>query len=502
VRLALGAGRSRILRQLLTESLLLATIGGLGGLVLGYLARNAIPGLVTNSWEHTQLNIPFDWGVFAFSVVVTLLTAILFGLAPAWLATHAQVSSSLKENAQSATQSRKGIAGKSIVAFQIALSTLLVISAGLFVRTILALNSVDVGFNPDHLLLFEIQPPTTRYPAGMDVRLHQRLERRIATLPGVKSVSLGQEPYIANNIENSDFLPEGESFEQDRGQGKREIEFTNVVGLNFFQTMEIPIIAGRSFGAQDTSTSPKVAIINRALARERFPGANPLGKRFKADRDAKSPWIEIVGICADTRYATLHDQAPGQFFLPYVQQPEVGGMVYQVRTRMSPAALAPALRKVVKSVDRDLPIIDLRTQRQQIEATVQVQRALAALTTCFGLLGLALACVGVYGVMAYSVAQRTHEIGIRLALGAQPAHVRGMVLRQSTWIAGGGIVAGVISALALTRLIRSLLFGIGPYDPATLAGGALLLLSVALGASWIPAWRAARIQPTESLRHE
>ncbi|HEU5351518.1 MAG TPA: ABC transporter permease [Terracidiphilus sp.] len=502
VRLALGATRKRLLRQLLTESLMLAAGGGAGGLVLGYFVRNAIPGLMTNAWERTRLNIPFDWSVFAFCSAVTLLTGILFGFAPAWFAARAEVSSSLKGSAQSTTRRRKGASGKSTVAFQIALSMLLVVGAGLFVRTMWALSAVNIGFNPDHLILFEIQPPAARYPPGKDVQLHERLEERIAALPGVESVSLGSEPYIANNYENSDFLPEGESFAQDRQQGRGEAEFNNLVGANFFHTMQIPILAGRSFGAQDTATSAKVAIINQALALKRFPGVYAIGKRFRADRDPRSPWITIVGICANTHYASLRKEPPAQFFLPYVQQRDVGGMVYQVRTPMAPAAFAPELRQVVASIDRDLPVIDLRTQREQMDATEQVQRALAALTAGFGLLALALACVGIYGVMAYSVAQRTNEIGIRLALGAHPAHVRAMVLRESLWIACVGIAAGLLAATGLTRLVRSMLFGVGPYDPATMAIAALLLLVVGLAASWVPARRAAGIQPMEAIRHE
>jgi predicted permease len=500
VRLALGAGRVRILRQLLTESLLLAALGGAGGLLLGYFARNAIPRLMINPWERIGLNTPFDWGVFAFCCAVTLLTGVLFGFAPAWLAAHTEVSTSLKESAQNSSRRRRGLNGKSIVAFQIALSTLLVVGAGLFVRTILALNEVNPGFNPDHLVLFEVQPPAARYGMGKDVRLHERLEQRIAALPGVESVTLGQLPYIANSIENSDFLPA--DAEGGNGEGKNGAEFNNVVGVNFFQTMEIRIVAGRSFGPQDTATSPRVGIINQALARKRFPDVNPIGKRFKTDPSAESGWIQIVGICADTRYSSLFEDPPPQFFLPYVQQTEVGGMVYQVRTRMSLAELAPALRRVVQSVDRDLPVVDLRTQREQIDSTVQVQRALAALTAGFGLLALALACVGVYGIMAYSVAQRRNEIGIRLALGAEPAQVRNLILRESTWIAVGGIVGGLIAALMLTRLLGSLLYGVGPYDPLTLFGGALLLLLVALAAAYLPARRAMRVDPVVALRCE
>ena len=209
-----------------------------------------------------------------------------------------------------------------------------------------------------------------------------------------------------------------------------------------------------------------------------------------------------MGICADTRYSDLRGNPPPQFFLPYVQQADAGTLVYQVRTQMQPSALFPELRRVVQSVDRDLPIIDYRTQREQINATMQMERAFAALTTGFGVLALALACVGIYGIMAYSVAQRTNEIGIRLALGAQPGQVRSMILRESTWLTAAGLVAGVCTALGLTRLVKSMLYEVTPNDPVTLVGGMALLLSVALLATWIPARRAAKVQPMEALRHE
>jgi|CZKL01.1.fsa_nt_gi predicted permease len=502
VRMAMGAARSRILRQLLTESLLLAALGGLGGLVLGFLTRNAIPGLLTPSWEPNDINASFDWGVFGFTAAVTLMTGILFGLAPALLAARAEVGSTLKETAKSATRRRRGLGGKSIVAFQIALSTLLVVGAGLFARTLIALNAVDVGFNANHLLLFEIQPPSSRYPAGKDIRLHAQLQQKIAGLPGVESIATAVSPYIADNMNNSDFLPEGESFEDYKNRDDAEAEDINIVSNGFFQTMSIPIVAGRSFGTQDTSSSQKVAIINRSLARKRFPNVNPIGKRFRADRDEKSGWIEIVGICADTRYMNLREDPPPQFFLPYLQQPDISGMVYQVRTQTDAAVLTPELRRIVRSVDPDLPVIDVRTQREQMNASMQVERAFAALTAGFGVLALTLACVGIYGIMAYSVSQRTNEIGIRLALGARPAQLRTLILRESAWLSLSGTVVGVAAALMLTRMVKSMLYGIQPYDPPTLIVGVAILLAVALAASWIPARRAAAVEPMVALRHE
>jgi predicted permease len=499
VRLALGAGRSRVLRQLLTESLLLAVIGGLGGLLLGYLSRSAIPRLISNPWDFTGLSVPFDWGVFGFAACVTLLTGFVFGLAPAWMAARAEVSSSLQESAQTATRRRKGLGGKAIVAFQIALSTLLVVGAGLFLRTLFALDSVDVGFRTDHLMLFAINPPAKRYAEGKDVQLHQRLEESFAALPGVEAVAPAQMSYIADSMSNAGFSPEGESNSVNRGQA--EYEFVNVVGNSFFGTMGIPILEGRSFGPQDTASSQKVAVVNQSLAKKRFPNTNPVGKRFRTS-DEKQGWVQIVGVCADTHYANLRDDPPPQFFMPYLQQPNVGGMTYAIRTQLEPAALVPALRRVVQQADRDLPMVDIRTQREQIDASVQIERTFAALTAGFGILALALACVGIYGIMAYSVANRTNEIGIRLALGAQPAEVRGMILRESTWLTMAGIVAGLAAALALTRLVKSMLYGIQPHDPLTLSASILILLAVALAASWIPARRAAGVQPMQALRHE
>jgi predicted permease len=497
VRLALGAGRGRVLRQLLTESLLLAGIGGLGGLLLGYAGRNVLPGLMSNGWERNEFNVHFDWGIFGFAAGVTLLTGLLFGLAPAWLAARAEVSSSLKESAQTATRRRRGVAGKFLVGFQIALSTLLVVGAGLFLRTLFSLNSIDPGFRADHLILLEVDPPARRYAGGKDVELDARLEAGFAAIPGVEAVTAATVPYIAESMGNDFFLPEGEKQDDHKDQA----EFFNEVGDGFFKTMGIPMLSGRPFGEGDTATSQKVIVINQSLAHKRFPNENPIGKMVKIGFDDQSQ-ARIVGICRDTLYASLKEAAPPQFFALYRQQKRVGAITFMIRTGLAPSALVPSFRDAVQRQDRDLPIINIRTQQEQIDATMQQERMFAALTTGFGVLALALACVGIYGIMAYSVANRTNEIGIRLALGAQPGQVRGMILRESGWLAGVGVVVGVGAALALTRLVKSMLYGVQAGDPATLVAGGLLLVGVALAASWIPARRAAAVQPMDALRHE
>jgi len=511
VRLALGASRWRILRQVLTESLLLSTLGGILGLVFSYLGRTVLPKLVSDSWERVELNVPFNWKVCAFTAAITILTGILFGLAPAWAATRAEVSTALKEGNNAATRRRKGFTGKAIVAFQVALSTLLVVGAALFLRTLFNLNSINPGFRTDHLVLFHINPPSLRYVAPKDIALHRQIEQALATVPGVDGVTLTRIPLLAGDMMNSGFSVEGAApnakdatFKAILTHDQGNTAMMAGVGTSFFPVMGLPIVAGRGFNSQDTETSRRVSVINRALAKQFFPNTDPIGKRFSfsAIHDEKTQWFEIIGICADTPFANLRDQPPALHFDLYHQQTSAGGMTYAIRTQMKPEAIVPSLRAAIQKIDRDLPLIDVRTQQQQIDAITQQERIFASLSAGFGLLALALACVGIYGIMAYTVSQRTNEIGIRLALGAHRQQVRAMVLRQATRLAIFGVIIGVTASLALSRLVKSMLYGLQPTDPISIIGAATLLLAVALIASWIPALRASRVEPMEALRHE
>jgi predicted permease len=502
VRMAVGAGRARILRQVLTESLLISALGGAMGAALALLTQRALPALLSNPWEQDHISFSFDWGVFAFTATITLLTGLLFGVAPAWMATRTEVSAGLKEQSQSTTRRRKGLTGKAIVAFQVMLSTVLVAGALLFVRTLVNLGRIDPGFRTDHLLLFAIEQPNSRYPHPKEIELYRRIEEGVRALPGVESVTYSEVPYLSDSMENTQFIPEGEKKDGNKDQST----FDNVVSAGFFHTMGIPMLAGREFDARDTAASQHVAVITESLAKKAFPGVSPVGRHFLSHENEREGrpgvWIEVVGVSADTRYWSVKREPEGMFYELPAQSNNLDGMTYEIRTHMDSASLAPAIRKVVQSVDPDLPIEDLRTQQEQIDSTLQTERIFASLTAGFGMLALALACVGVYGIMAYTVAQRTNEIGIRLALGAQPAQVRGMILRESSWIAMAGVAAGLAAALGLANLVKTMLFGIQPWDPSTLGGGALILLAVALAASWIPARRAAGVQPVEALRHE
>ncbi len=494
VRLAMGAGSGRILRQMMTESLLLSFLGGASGLLLAFAARNILPRLLSNAWDPPAFSARLSWPIFAFAAAVSVLTGIIFGLAPAWKSTRVEVSSSLKESGQTVTRRRRGLGGKAIVAVQVALSMLLVIGAGLFVRTLMQLGRSPLGFHSHNLLLFSVDLPETRYPLAASNPILQRLEEKFASVPGVQAETLTEEPLLSGIARNSSFVPEG----QPKKAEENPVAFTNRVGEHFFAAFGIPIVAGRAFTAHDTANSPKVAVVNESLVQKFFPNQNPIGKTFKADVP-----IQIVGVCGDAKYYRVRNAVPPTYYVPYRQVDEgVHNATFAISTPLDGHALLPSLRDAMRQVDTNLPMLDVRTQDEQIAANLRQERIFAVLSSAFGVLALALACVGIYGIMAYSVANRKNEIGIRLALGAQPRQVRAMILRESTWLTAAGILAGAGAALLLTRLVKSMLYGIQPNDPLTMACGVLLLLAVALAASWIPARRAAGVQPMEALRHE
>ncbi|MEA2260716.1 MAG: hypothetical protein QOJ51_3541, partial [Acidobacteriaceae bacterium] len=498
VRLALGAGRWRILRQMMTESLMLSLLGGAAGLVLAYAVRNAIPRMTSNSWAPVGFSARFDWRIFAFAAGVSITTALIFGLAPAWEVTRVQVSSALKDAAQTATRRRRGLAGKTIVVIEVALSMLLVVGAGLFVQTLIQLGHSRLGFRPDNLLLFALQPPQTRYQGAASISLYRRLEQKLVAIPGIQAVTLTGLPLIAGNVGMHTFIPEGQ---QRKPEGNPSV-LTNDVGQSFFSTYGIPIVAGRGFTTSDTETSRKVAVVNESLAKKYFPHLNPIGRTFEAGyRDPIR--IEIVGVCGDAKYDRVRKDPDPTFYTPYWQNKNgVPQATFALATRLDTKTLAPALRQAVQSVDRNLPLLDLRTQDEQIAASMQQERIFASLTAAFGVLALVLACIGIYGTMAWMVSRRMQEIGIRIALGARSKQVQGMVLREAAWMTLLGVAAGVCGALALGRVVTSLLYGLKPWDPATFAVAATVLVLVALVASWIPARRAAGVDPIRALRHE
>jgi predicted permease len=498
VRVALGAGRGRIIRQMLTESMMLSLMGGAAGILLAYAARNAVPHLLARSWAPPAFSAGFDWKILSFATGISILTGLIFGLAPAWDSARVEVGTGLKDSARTATNRRRGLAGKAIVVVQVALSMLLVVGAGLFIQTLSQLGRVRLGFQPDHLLLFGIEPPQTSYPGAATIPLYRRIEDKLAVIPGVQSVTLTGLPLIGGNVSMHTIIPEGQ---QRKAEGNPSA-LSNYVGRNFFATFGIPIIAGRAFDGTDTETSVKVVVINESLAKKYFPNMNPIGRSFTYGWNNPMR-LQIVGVCADAKYSHIRKEPEPTFYLPYWEEKNgVSGVTFAIFTHMKTDELAPLLRATVNAVDHNLPVLDVRTQNEQIASTMQNERIFADLTGAFGVLALVLACIGIYGIMAYGVSRRINEIGIRMALGAQPRRVLGMVLREASWLTGIGVAAGVCAALALGRLVASMLYGLKWWDPTTLASSAALLIAVAMAASWIPARRAAGVDPMRALRHE
>ena len=494
VRLALGAGRWRIVRQMVTEGLVLALLGGAAGLLLGYWMRNGIPGLLATSWSPSPFRAQFDMPVLLVSIGIAFLTGILFSLAPAWQSTRVPVNSALKDGGRTTMSLPRLLAGRSLVIFQIGLSLLLLVGAGLFVRTLANLKSANLGFRPERILLFTIDPPRTRYAGDGRKALFSRLEEQIAAIPGVQSVTLSQDALVANSRSTTKFRTPGR--EMKPGDGDKG--WLNEVGDRFFETMGIPILAGRSLDARDRANSLPVAVVNQQFVRNFFPDTEPLGKAIvNGDRTYR-----IVGICGDARFDQIRSPVPPTFYRPFTQAKDLRDMTFEIRTGANEASIVKSVRDVVRSVDKDLPIFDVRTQIEQIDATLSRERLFAALTSGFGLLALVLAAVGIYGIMAYGVARRTSEIGIRMALGAERRQVLVMILRETALLAASGVVIGIGAAVGVTRYVGSMLYGLPPSDPLSFGVAVVLLLAIALLAGWWPARKASRLDPMVALRHE
>jgi predicted permease len=487
LRLALGAGRARLTRQLLTEGLALGLAGGALGVLLGYWVRNAIPNLLLPSWAPERFGAVFDLRVLALALAVTIATSVLFSLVPIWQVLRVDVQS-LKDGGARTHAMR----GRSLVVFQVSFSVVLLIGAALFLRTIANLRSVELGFRPEQVVLFTIDPPRTTYVNEARRTLFEQIDRRIAAIPGVEVSSLSAQVLVGEKRARTmaEFT--------DRTPSTRVPTFVNVVGHRFFETMGVPIVMGRSFDAHDRQESPTVAIVNQQFVHKYLPDGNPIGRRFKSGKQT----FEIIGVCGDTHYDRLQAPVPPTWFGVLPQAQEVRAFTFEVRTAASVSAILPLIRKAVRAVDKDLPVFDVRTQLQQIEATMSRERLFMALTSAFGVLALILASVGIYGTLAQNVSRRTGEIGIRVALGAARADVLVMVLRETSLLAGVGVIVGAVVAIGLGRYVESTLFGVTPIDPIAVGGAVTTMMIVALLASWMPARRACRLDPMVALRHE
>ena len=496
VRLALGASRWRLIRQLLTESVLLAIIGGSVGVIFAYWGKDVL--LVLRPWGGGELilNLKLDLRVLAFTIGVSAITGLLFGLAPALRATRIDLTPALKDNARSLAGGSGSRLTRSLIVIQVAMSLVLLVGAGLFVNTLRNLQAVDVGFNRENLLLFRVDPRLSGYSGPQIASLYPRITEQIEAIPGVRSATISRHPLLSGNRRTSSISVQGSA------QEPSDVVYVNLVGASFFETMEMPILAGRSLNPRDDERAPKVAVINQTMARKYFGEDNPIGKRFGFGGDpAEAGKIEVVGVVRDAKYTSLRGETPPTAYTPYLQE-NPGQMNFEVRTAGDAAAMISSIRDAVREVDSNLPLFDVKTQRKQAEESLAQERLFATLSGFFGVLALLLACVGLYGVMSYGVARRTNEIGIRMALGATTLRITRMVMRETMWVVVIGVVIGLSAAVASTRLIKSMLFGLAPTDPLTISVAALLLIAVAALAGYIPARRAARVDPMIALRYE
>jgi len=499
VRVAHGASRSRIMRQLLTESLQLSLVGGAAGVLISLWLTRLLVGLLPADTPRLDEIRP-DVRVFGFALAVSILTGLLFGLAPALQASRANLNEALKEGGRSGGEgARGGRARSALIVSEVALSFMLLAGAGLLVRSFLHLRDVNPGFNPGGVLSMRISASGPKYPAGpARAEVYRQALERIAALPGVESAGavlslpLGGDTF---NVGRS-FIREGRPAAPEESANASYL----VVTPGYFRALQIPLLSGRGFTDQDTEKSPMVVVVNETMARRFWPGESPVGKRITIWRDEKFP-REIVGVVGDTR-AKPGEAAGPQMYVPYAQDANWGSLSLVVRTAADAASVAAAARNEIHALDKAIPVYNVRPMGDVVDAALAERRASTLLVGAFALLALLLALVGIYGVTAYYVTQRTHEIGVRVALGAQARHVLRLVIGQSLRLTLAGLALGLCGAAALTRVLESLLYGVRPTDPATFAGAAALLGAVALLACLVPARRATKVDPLIALRAE
>ena len=492
VRLSLGATRGRLVRQLLTESLLLATLGGALGIVVGYWGKQLLPGAA-------DVPRPFDWRVLTFVLAVSGLTGLLFGILPALRGTGMNVNSALKENGRGVVGSRSW-ASKILLAVQVAISLVLLVGAGLFLRTLTNLRHVDIGFNPQNLLLFRVNPSLNRYDEKRTLALYREMLERLRSVPGVSAVAMSAPALLTGSVNGTAIFVHGRTYAPDVRDRDNNINRL-VVSPNFFDVMGIPVLSGRGVTERDSETAPKVVVINQAAAKKYFANENPVGQRMGSNLENASQ-LEIVGVVRDVKYDSVRDAAPPTMFVPYMQT-RVGSPVFEVRTVQSAAgAVTGAVREAVRQIDQNLPMMDVSTQLEQVELRFQQEKFFAQAYTLFGVVALLLASLGLFGLMSYNVARRTNEIGIRMALGAQRRDVLRLVMRESMLLVIIGVAAGLAIALFAGRFVATLLYGVPPTDVLALALAIVVMIVVSAVAGYIPARRASRVDPMVALHYE
>jgi predicted permease len=498
VRLSIGAARWQLITQLLAESMLLAFFGGAAGLLVARWTLDLMVSLLSTQAADTidaALNAP----VLGFAAVLAIGTGVIFGLFPALHSTRPDLISSLKGQAGQPSGARAAARFRtSLATAQIALSMTLLIAAGLFTRSLLNISRVDLGLQAENVVMFRVAPVLNGYTPERSKQLFERLEDELAAIPGANGVTAGRVALLAGNNWGNSVSVEGFKAGPDTDVNSR----FNEVAPGYFHTLGIPILSGREFTRADSASAPKVVVVNEAFVKKFNLGRDAVGKHI-GNKGGNAPLtMEIVGLVQNAKYSEVKGEIPPLFFQPYRQDPDVGSLTFYIRSAIDPNAMLANVPKVVQTLDANLPVEDLRTLPQQVRENVFLDRFISVLSAAFAGLATLLAAVGLYGVLAYTVSQRTREIGLRMALGATPARVRGMVLRQVGLMTAIGGAMGLAAAVGLGQLAQSLLFQLRGYDPAVLIGAAVGLTLVALGAGLIPAHRASKIDPMSALRYE
>ncbi|HYK90774.1 MAG TPA: ABC transporter permease [Acidobacteriota bacterium] len=510
VRLALGAGRLRLIQQLLVESLILSGSGGIFGLLLALWTDHVLLGFLPPETAELRIATTPDLRILLFTLAVALFTGILFGLIPALQATRTDVAPILKDEAGAVIGGGAPVRlRKVLVAAQVALSLLLLIGAGLFIRSLQNLRNLGPGFASESLIAFNVDPSLNGYDATRSKAFYLRLTESLGSIPGVRSVGLASMRILEDNEWDSSVTVEGYSAKNGENIGP----YMNSIGPGYFETLGVPFLAGRDFTIKDTEEikhgsdaddfSPTKVIINEKFAKKYFRTTNALGRHvgFGSDPGTKTD-MEVIGVIKDIKYTNLRDEIPIQMCVPYLASRYIGDMTVYLRTALDPNQVTAAVRMQVRQIDPNVPLYSMRTLEQQISNSLLIERLIASLSTVFGALATLLATVGLYGVMAYTVARRTREIGIRIALGAFQSHVIWLVMREVVVLVAIGITLGFCGAMGLTQYVRSQLFGITLLDPATLAAATFGLTIVACLAGYIPAVRASRVDAMKALRYE
>ncbi len=486
VRLSMGATRGRLIRQLLTESILLSSLGGALGGLLAYWVRALLP---------FGQKAPLDWRVFGFLAGVSMLIGIVFGLLPALRATRVDLAGAMKESSRSVTGSRT-LLSKGLVVLQVAMALVLLVGAGLFLRTVENLKRVDVGFDSKNLLMFNVNPRINGYDLERASRLFSQVLERMGTMPGVRTAALTRAPLLSATTFLDPTWKQGQASQAPAVETMYKMD----VSPAFFATMGIPVLRGRSFSDRDGPTGSKVAILNEAAARRLFPDGDVLGRRI-GESFEKSGEFEVVGVVRDAKYASVRDPGPPTMYR-CVWQTTQRNLHVVLRTAGEPMAMSETVRAAMREIDPTVPIQEFTSQSEQISQRFAQERLFARAYAAFGALAVLLACIGLFGLMSYNVARRTSEIGVRLALGAQRGAVIGMVMSESIWLVAIGVVLGIAAVLWASRFVQTVVYGLSPSDPLTIGGAVALVAGVTALAAGAPARRASNVNPIEALRQQ